>query len=248
MCINPISTPLRPARKRADCRVVREIASSAVDLDGDGVADVTDRSWHFEYDPRFGSDPGSLSDGAVEGTVRWHAPQIDKGDWAARVGINESLPYPTLHANMRARVNDLENVLKNLGLLMPAVRAKRFGIGDTSPNGPLGVVIGYSYAKRAAIADNQRKNAGSIKGGDTATGGAGGAGGAGGGNGGLAFVLVSWGRMSQGINRVRLWCRYRRHRPARQRDDRRLRREWQSRQSPVPLGSSEQCGPGFDLR
>ena len=36
--------------------MVRELATSAVDLNGDGVADVTDRSWHFDYDPRFGSD------------------------------------------------------------------------------------------------------------------------------------------------------------------------------------------------
>ncbi len=47
--------PTTLARKRADCRVVREVASSPVDLDGDGVADVTDRAWHFDYDPRFGS-------------------------------------------------------------------------------------------------------------------------------------------------------------------------------------------------
>jgi YD repeat-containing protein len=44
------------ARKRADLRVVRELATGAVDLNGDSVADVTDRSWHFDYDPRFGSD------------------------------------------------------------------------------------------------------------------------------------------------------------------------------------------------
>ncbi len=49
--------PATPARKRADCRVVHELAAGGVDLDGDGVADVTDRSWHFDYDPRFGSDP-----------------------------------------------------------------------------------------------------------------------------------------------------------------------------------------------
>ena len=51
--------PATTARKRADCRVVREIASSAVDLDGDGVADASDRSWHFDYDPRFGSSQSS---------------------------------------------------------------------------------------------------------------------------------------------------------------------------------------------
>jgi len=48
--------PSTTARKRADCRVVRELATGGVDLNGDGVADVTDRSWHFDYDPRFGSD------------------------------------------------------------------------------------------------------------------------------------------------------------------------------------------------
>lgn len=46
-----------PARKRADCRMLREIASSAVDLDGDGTPDVTERVRRYEYDPRFGSDP-----------------------------------------------------------------------------------------------------------------------------------------------------------------------------------------------
>jgi YD repeat-containing protein len=45
-----------PARKRADLRVVREFASSPVDLDGDGVADVTSRAYYFTYDPRFGSE------------------------------------------------------------------------------------------------------------------------------------------------------------------------------------------------
>ena len=42
--------------KAADLRVVREIASSPVDLDGDGVAETTERVWHYDYDPRFGSD------------------------------------------------------------------------------------------------------------------------------------------------------------------------------------------------
>ncbi|MEI6197175.1 MAG: hypothetical protein WCS42_22905, partial [Verrucomicrobiota bacterium] len=49
--------PATPARKRADCRVVREIASSPVDLDGDGVTDTSERVSRFDYDPRFGSDP-----------------------------------------------------------------------------------------------------------------------------------------------------------------------------------------------
>jgi len=46
------------ARKRADCRVVREIACCiGADTDGDGTTDLTEREWHYEYDPRFGSDP-----------------------------------------------------------------------------------------------------------------------------------------------------------------------------------------------
>ena len=54
--------PSTPARKRADCRVLRELASSAVDLNGDGVADVTDRAWYYTYDARFGSNPTARKD------------------------------------------------------------------------------------------------------------------------------------------------------------------------------------------
>jgi YD repeat-containing protein len=53
--------PTTTARKRADCRVVREIASSAVDLNGDGIPDVTARAWYFTYDSRFGSSGSSPS-------------------------------------------------------------------------------------------------------------------------------------------------------------------------------------------
>ena len=45
------------ARKRADCRVVREIASEPVDSDGDFVPDATERTWRYNYEPGFGSDP-----------------------------------------------------------------------------------------------------------------------------------------------------------------------------------------------
>ncbi len=157
-----------PARKRADCRVVRELAASPVDLDGDGVADVSDRTWRYEYDPRFGSDPGSMTASPAEGTVRWH-PAAGGLEALSAIGINEKLPYATLHANMRQRVLDIENVLKNLGLLTRTSGGKRFGIGVSSPASPLG-----------------RKS------GDTATGGAGGAGGAGGGNGGLASAEYTY--------------------------------------------------------
>ena len=54
--------PATSARKRADCRVMRELASTAVDLNGDGVADVTDRAWYYTYDARFGSNPSARKD------------------------------------------------------------------------------------------------------------------------------------------------------------------------------------------
>jgi YD repeat-containing protein len=52
-----------PPRKRADLRVLRELPCCInpldPDQDDDGVADLTERVWRFEYDPRFGSDPAS---------------------------------------------------------------------------------------------------------------------------------------------------------------------------------------------
>jgi YD repeat-containing protein len=51
-------------RKRADCRVVRELACCiGADTDGDGSFDLTEREWHFEYDSRFGS--GRLRSGVI---------------------------------------------------------------------------------------------------------------------------------------------------------------------------------------
>jgi YD repeat-containing protein len=57
--------PATTARKRADCRVEREIASSPVDLDGDGVADVTSRAYYYTYDPRFGSSGDRTANGTI---------------------------------------------------------------------------------------------------------------------------------------------------------------------------------------
>jgi YD repeat-containing protein len=51
--------PFTPARKRGDCRSVRERASSAVDLDGDGTPDTSERVWIYNYDPRFGTSEAS---------------------------------------------------------------------------------------------------------------------------------------------------------------------------------------------
>ncbi|HWX23148.1 MAG TPA: DUF6531 domain-containing protein [Candidatus Binatia bacterium] len=54
---SPDFDPSTPARKRADLRVLRQLATGPVDLDGDGIPDLVVRSWHYDYDPRFGSDP-----------------------------------------------------------------------------------------------------------------------------------------------------------------------------------------------
>jgi hypothetical protein len=48
--------PLTPARKRGDCRSVRERAPAPVDVDGDGLPDTAERISTYEYDPRFGSE------------------------------------------------------------------------------------------------------------------------------------------------------------------------------------------------
>ena len=54
---HPGSASGNAARRHAgDLRVLREGACcGGVDLDGDGVADVVERAWRFEGDPRFGS-------------------------------------------------------------------------------------------------------------------------------------------------------------------------------------------------
>ena len=45
-------------RKKGDLRILREIACcGGVDADGDGIADFSQRSCYFSYDPRFSSDP-----------------------------------------------------------------------------------------------------------------------------------------------------------------------------------------------
>ena len=60
--------PFTPARKRGDCRVVRERAVSVVDLDGDGSPDTRERVWQYTYDPRFGDDPLRKGwDGSIKG-------------------------------------------------------------------------------------------------------------------------------------------------------------------------------------
>jgi YD repeat-containing protein len=82
------------ARKKGDLMVLRELACcGGVDLDGDGIADVTERVWHFEHDTDFGSAN-------------------------MRTRINQLEAILKNHGLLEARkATDLETVLKNLGLL-----------------------------------------------------------------------------------------------------------------------------------
>ncbi len=85
-----------------DLRVIHEYPADgqAVDMDGDGVADTAERVWRFEYDPRFGSDPTA---------------KPGKKLYVGNLPFTDSAP-----ANLRDRVNQLEQSLKNLGLLASA--------------------------------------------------------------------------------------------------------------------------------
>ncbi|HEU6446914.1 MAG TPA: hypothetical protein VFV23_00565, partial [Verrucomicrobiae bacterium] len=93
-----------------DLRVLRVLASpgSGGDLDGDGVPDISELSWHFDYDPRFGS-PVSLGrsryhgwDGTIKGrlvipegngvAIKSKGTGADKNRTAG--GLNPALPLP----------------------------------------------------------------------------------------------------------------------------------------------------------
>jgi len=96
-----------------DLRVLHEYAANGavVDLDGDGIGDTAERVWRFDYDPRFGSDPTA------------------KPGKKLYVG---NLPFTdSLEANMRSRINDLEQSLKNIGILVSSTS------GGGNPNGNL---------------------------------------------------------------------------------------------------------------
>ena len=88
--------PSTPARKRADCRVVSEWASSPVDLDGDGTPDTSERVWLFDYDPRFGSDPAAtrLRSGVIAEVGSGRPATVDYGPDSGPSELRESPTGP----------------------------------------------------------------------------------------------------------------------------------------------------------
>ena len=78
---------------KGDLRVLRQVACCRdMDSDGDGLADYQERSWYFEHDPRFGSDPLVL--GGIVPAVSNHAINT-KG---AGSNAGKLVPTPSQHA------------------------------------------------------------------------------------------------------------------------------------------------------
>ena len=145
--------PATPARKRADCRVVRELASSPVDLDGDGVAETSERVSRFEYDPRFGSPPLAKQDDPefkslfekIDKPIRKTAALSAIGSIPIVGGVlrgASDLSAPSTRwqkvdnsetpvQGSRTRLDQLESRLNNLGLLS---RSSNGGINEKTPD------------------------------------------------------------------------------------------------------------------
>jgi YD repeat-containing protein len=101
-------------RKKGDLRVLRVIAPEGEggDLDGDGAPDISELSWYFEYDPRFGSSANMRTRiNALETKLQNIGILARTG---GNVGVNEPLPDTVLHA---ARQYD---------------PAKQYTVGDTT--------------------------------------------------------------------------------------------------------------------
>jgi YD repeat-containing protein len=88
-----------------DVRVVRERASSPVDMDGDGTPDTTELAWYFEYDPRFGS-PANMRSRLNELESRLQVIGLLGRAIGGNGGINEMLPDTTLHLARTATDSD----------------------------------------------------------------------------------------------------------------------------------------------
>ena len=155
-----------------DLRVLHEypVSGQGVDMDGDGLADAAERTWSFEYDPRFGTCEGAAreynptkgylaGDTAVYNDSLYHVRSgindWSVGDWAvfngtkwekvdnstAPVGFSASIADTTgpfdpnkwnvvARSNMRDRINQLENSLKNIGLLVSTIAGGPNGNGN----------------------------------------------------------------------------------------------------------------------
>jgi YD repeat-containing protein len=75
-------------RHKGNLRVLREVGCCGdMDDDGDGVGDFTERSWTFEHDPRFGSDPTA---GSNAGNT-YYVGSANGGVWKSTDG--GSSPY-----------------------------------------------------------------------------------------------------------------------------------------------------------
>ncbi len=77
--------PAASPRKKGDLRVHREHSVAVGDLDGDGQADIAERVWRLEHDPRFGSpDPGLRSGG--NSTTRGGSVTMNSQTSSTRLG------------------------------------------------------------------------------------------------------------------------------------------------------------------
>ncbi|MDB6108505.1 MAG: repeat protein, partial [Pedosphaera sp.] len=100
-------------RKKGDLRICRQQACcGGTDTDGDGVADTTELTTWFQYDPRFGA-PAKFAVQPKDAVVKDRIDMFRKA--GGNVGINEPIPDTAL--GMRTRLNELENKLQNIGLL-----------------------------------------------------------------------------------------------------------------------------------
>lgn len=93
------SNNAKAALHDGDVRVIRQRASSAVDTDGDGVADTTERVWRFDYDARFGSPMKSGHDFYLpikRGKMKAYNQNNARSNHA-KSGFNESMPLSVLH-------------------------------------------------------------------------------------------------------------------------------------------------------
>jgi YD repeat-containing protein len=106
---DPAVSPL----KKGDLMVLRQFACcDGADLDGDGMADITERAWHFAYDPHFGSPAGRNIGVYVSNT----SGQSGNANMRTRLDALEA-KLQNFGLLGRTRVNELEDKLKNHGLL-----------------------------------------------------------------------------------------------------------------------------------